>query len=300
MRCTVPQQVDDMSLKDLFDQVSQHPKIVAVSLFACLVVGSVGAVFYLKVSEARIAVLDERMRSQEDASKRQKHINRLVQQQVSALHKGFEGLPPAVFDIRRAVTEPGSRGVPAHVRMKLITQIELLEGQLTVLQSAIANSEALSKSLDTLVAGIKAEENNDYSAAARLYAQAAETGVVEAQARLGRLYREGHGVQSELDIAARLLESSALRGSLSAKDDAVDIYLTSNRYENPKVRAAALLSIEPSSQVQKARLESLSRHFSHSEIDALEKQIAELRKAQAELVKSAADLKDEGDTGPRR
>lgn len=274
-----------MALKDLLDQVAQHPKTVAVALFACLVVGGFGAVFYLKVSEARIALLDERMRMQEDASKRQKHVNRLVQEQVGSLRKGFEGLPPAVVDIRTALAEPEAlRQMPTRVRAKVDARLQSVETQLVVLQSAITNSEALSKSLEALVTGAIAEEEKRYADAARLYRLAANSGVIDAQARLARLYLSGNGVEKNLDVGTRLLEASALLGDLSAKDDAVKLYLSGHGDHAPSVRAAALLSIEPRSSVQATTLVSISRNLSDEQRTALREQIELLRKQQITLV----------------
>lgn len=274
-----------MALKDLFDQVAQHPRTVAVSLFACLVVGGVGAAFYLKVSEARIALLDERMRMQEDASKRQKHVNRLVQEQVGSLRKGFEGLAPAVVGIRTALTEPETlRQMPKRLHAKVDARLQSVESQLVVLQSAITNSEALSKSLEALVTGAIAEDEKRYADAARLYRLAANSGVIEAQARLARLYLSGNGVEKNLDFGTRLLETSALLGDLSAKDDAVKIYLSRPSDQAPAVRAAALLSIEPRSTVQAKTLVSISRDLSDEQRRKLREQIELLRKEQITLV----------------
>jgi TPR repeat protein len=132
--------------------------------------------------------LDERLKLQEDASKRQRHINKLVQEQISSLRKGFDGLPPAVTGVRTALTYAERSGAMRRgVRSRLHSSLQSVEQQLVVLQAAIASSEALSKSLDLLVSGAAAEEEARYAEAAALYRKAANAGVVDAQVRLARL-----------------------------------------------------------------------------------------------------------------
>src|SRR5262245_12527593 len=96
-----------MALKDLFDQAKEHPYTVALALFACIVIGGFAGGAYMTVTEARlgareerISVMDERLKSQEYATKRQRNVNKLVQEQIGALKKGFDGLPPAVSSVR--------------------------------------------------------------------------------------------------------------------------------------------------------------------------------------------------------
>lgn len=273
-----------MSFKDLLDQVKQHPKIVAVAMFACLVVGSVGAGFYLKVSEARIALLDERMKAQETDSKKQKYVNRLVQDQVGSLRKGFEGLPVAVSGVRAVLSEAErARAVPGRIRTKFDSTLQSVEHQLVVLQAAISNSEALSKSLETLISGAIAEEEKRYADAANLYRIAANAGVPDAQARLARLYVAGKGVERNTELAAQLFETSALLGNIGAKDDAVELYFAGHGATSPNIRAAALLAIEPRSETQAVVQEDLYSKLSEVERKLLTELILVLRKTQADL-----------------
>lgn len=283
-----------MIIKDLFEQSKQHPTTVAVSLFACLVIGSVGAFFYLKVSEARIALLDERMKTQEVEAKKQKLVNRLVQDQMGSLKRGFDGLPPAVNGVRTVLAKLDlSRSVPQNTRKKLDETLTNIENQVVQLQAAIASSEALSKTLDTLVSGTLAEEEGRFPEAARLYRVAANAGVPEAQAKLARLYLSGTGVPKDPELATRLLESAALLGNTRAKDDAILLYYAGHGTKDAPVRAAALLSVEPRSSTQSMVLIDTLEKLDSRQLSSLEKQIEKFRRAQASLATT-------GDQGGQR
>ncbi|WP_428826206.1 tetratricopeptide repeat protein [Azonexus sp. IMCC34842] len=286
-----------MEPKDLLEQAKRHPYIVAVALAACLAVGGFTAVAYMKISEARlgvreekIGVLDERLKLQEDSSKRQRHINKLVQEQIGTLRKGFDSLPPAVTGMRAALSDAErSGGLRKNMRGRLNSSLQSVEQQLVVLQAAIANSEALSKSLDLLVSGVVAEEGTQFSEAAGFYQQAANAGVVDAQARLARLYLEGKGVKKNVDLAARLYERSALLGDLNAKDKVVKLYYSGDGVQQNTIRAAALLSVQPSSEAQQLTLASITREFDSAEKKKVIEMIESLRKTQAAIVQHGAN-----------
>lgn len=281
-----------MPIKDLLDQAKQHPYTVAVALFACLVVGGFASVAYMRVSEARlgvreekIGVLDERIRLQEDASKRQRHINKLVQEQIGSLRKGFDALPPAVTVVRTALTDAERSGrLQRSVRGRLNSSLQSVEQQLVVLQAAITNSEALSKSLDLLVSGAVAEEGTRYAEAANYYRKAANAGVVDAQARLAKLYLEGKGVDKNIDLATRLYERSALQGDLNAKDEVVKLYFSGHGIQQDPIRAAAFLSVQPTSEAQQLTLASISRDFDSVKRAQVRELIESLRKVQVSIV----------------
>lgn len=287
-----------MLIKDLFDHAKQHPYLVSLALFACLVIGVFAAVAYVEVSGARldmreekIGVLDERLKLQEDSSKRQRHINKLVQEQIGSLRKGFDALPPAVSGVRTALTDAEHSGaMEKAIRLRLHASLQSVEQQLVVLQAAIANSEALSKSLDVLLSGAVAEEGTRYAEAADFYRKAANAGVVDAQVRLARLYFEGKGVEKNVDLATQLYERSALLGSLAAKDELVKLYYSGDGAQQNKVRAAALLSIEPRSETQKLTLQSMSSELNAKEREKIRALVESLRKAQVAMVENGSPL----------
>lgn len=287
-----------MSIKDLFDQAKQHPYLVSLALFACLVVGGVAAVAYMTVSDARldmreekIGVLDERLRLQEDTSKRQRHINKLVQEQIGSLRKGFDALPPAVTGVRTVLTDAERSGaMQKTTRLRLHASLQSVEQQLVVLQAAITNSEALSKSLDVLVSGALAEEGTRYAEAADYYRKAANAGIVDAQVRLARLYFEGKGVEKNVDLATQLYERSALQGNLTAKDELVKFYYSGDGAQQNTVRAAAILSIEPRSETQKVTLQSMSKELDAKEQTEFIALVKSLQQAQIAIVKNGSPL----------
>src|SRR5258705_2102019 len=65
--------------------------------------------------------------------------------------------------------------------------------------------------------GLAAYQHGDYSAAVRLWRQAAEQGDAHAQHNLGLLYRDGHGVAKDINEAARWFRLAAEQGLTQAQ-----------------------------------------------------------------------------------
>jgi hypothetical protein len=87
-----------------------------------------------------------------------------------------------------------------------------------------------------------------------------------------------------VDLAARLYERSALLGDLTAKDELVKLYASERDARWARVRAAALLAIEPRSETQALTLQSISREFGAEEKKSYLDRVEFLRKRQAALV----------------
>lgn len=283
-----------MPLNALLDQAKHHPFIVAVALFGCIVVGGTAAAAYMKLSEVRlgmreekIAVLGERLKLQEESSERQRHINKLVQEQMGLLRKGFETLPPAVKGVRTVLIDAErSGGLKKDIGKKLYSSLESVECQLEVLQTAVINSEALSKSLNLLVSGVISEERGQFAEAVSLYQQAAQEGNVVANTRLANLYLKGKGVSADYDFAIKLFEKSALLGDIDAKDEAINLYSSGRGVEKSSpIYAAALLSVQPSSEEQLIKLASIIQELNPEEKKKLSEHVELLKQIQNDIVK---------------
>lgn len=281
-----------MSIKDLFDHAKDHPYIVALCLFACLVVGVFFGVIYMQASGERlqargerITLLDERLKQQEDATKRQRQVNKYVQDQVAALRSGFNHLPPAVAEVKEALIEAKrTNSVKPVMHIRLTNSLDSVERQMIVLKTAIENSEALQKAMEPFLTGSLAEERSNFTKAIEQYQEASKYGLAQADARLARLYLAGKGVEANQVRAKQLYEVAALRGVLDAKIELADFYLGGQGASRDPVRAAAYLSIEPSFTVATARARDIERELTPSQKLELTELMKSLEARQAVLV----------------
>jgi TPR repeat protein len=72
--------------------------------------------------------------------------------------------------------------------------------------------------------GLAAAENEDYSTAVALWTLLAEAGDARAQFRLGELYHEGLGVNSDIDMAMQWYRRAAEQGYADAQNNLGIIY----------------------------------------------------------------------------
>lgn len=280
-----------MAIKDIFDQAKQHPYIVAVSLFACLVVGAFFGVIYMQASSARldaraerITLLDERLKQQEDAAKKQKQVNKYVQDQLIALRSGFSNLPPAVATVKEALLDAKkNKSVKAAMHVRLVASVDSVERQMVILKTALENSEALSKALEPFLTGAISEEQSNFVKAAASYKEASKYGLAQADARLARMYLVGNGVERDPGRAKQLYEVAALRGVLDAKLELADLFLAGHGEVKDPVKAAAYLAIEPSFDAALTRAQAIRRELSVAQTEELESLMKRLENRQAVL-----------------
>lgn len=268
-----------MSISDLFSHAKEHPYLVALGLLTCLAVGVFGSAVYVGVTEARlgtrddrVSVMDERLKLQEEAAKKQRHINKLVQEQITGLKKGFEGLPIVVTGLHSAVKEGQvMRTVNAPVRQRLSNSLDELDRQVLSLQTAVRSAEALSQALDLLVSGITLEEEGRYAQASAKYADAARAGIPEAYFRSGMLSFYGKGVPQDKEAAIADLERAALLGSAVAKVQLALLFTQGKDVPKDIPRAEAILAVDPKldSSNQLIRDARLDRYLSeHRQLSA--------------------------------
>lgn len=280
-----------MAIKDIFDQAKQHPYIAAVSLFACLVVGTFFGVIYMQASSARldaraerITLLDERLKQQEETTKRQKQINKYVQDQIAALRNGFSNLPPAVAVVKDALNDAKkTNSVKPSMHVRLLASVDSVERQLVILKTAIENSEAMQKAIEPFLTGAISEERSNFAKAAESYQEASKFGLAQADARLARLYLAGKGVEKNPDRAKQLYELAALRGVREAKIELADLFLAGRDNTRDPVKAAAYLAVEPSFDVATAKARDIERELSSAQKLELSALIKALEERQATL-----------------
>jgi TPR repeat protein len=75
-------------------------------------------------------------------------------------------------------------------------------------------------------AGLKLEDDGDFTAAAFKFKQAADAGIVNGLYRLGRLVEEGAGIERDLGAALRLYQAAAKGGVYDAARHLGDIYFS--------------------------------------------------------------------------
>jgi hypothetical protein len=280
-----------VAIRDIFEQAKEHPYIVAVSLFACLVVGMFFGVIYMQASNARldargerITLLDERLKQQEETTKRQKQINKYVQDQIASLRGGFNKLPPAVALVKDALNDAKkTNSVKPSMHARLFASVDSVERQLVILKTAIDNSEAMQKAIEPFLTGALSEELSNFAKAAESYEEASRLGLAEADARLARLYLTGRGVEKNPNRAIQLYELAALRGVREAKIELADLFLEGRGNTRNPVKAAAYLAVEPSFDVATARARDIERELSSTQKVELSDFIQALEERQATL-----------------
>ncbi|MCO6427614.1 tetratricopeptide repeat protein [Nitrosomonas communis] len=85
---------------------------------------------------------------------------------------------------------------------------------------------------DLLTDASDAYDKGEYIKAAVLFESLAEKGNVKAQAMLGIMYREGHGVQKNIPEAIRWLSLAAEQGVISAWSELGVIFINNHSFQN--------------------------------------------------------------------
>lgn len=229
-----------MEIKDLMDQVKNHPVIVATALFVCMVVGGFGAGIYLKVSEQRTGLLDDRIKQLELNDKNQKKVNKIILGHIQALKSGYDHLPESLKNVKMEFEYVASLQALEEPKKKNINcLIDALSKDMRQVEIALAKSEAILNTFDNYLNASTAEATGQYEIAAKYYAKAADIGNIDAQYRLGTLYARGQGVQMNLADASYWYHKAALSGNSSARVELAQLYLSGYGVEQDKVKALA-------------------------------------------------------------
>lgn len=230
-----------MAIKELVDQAKKHPVIVVIALFACVVIGSFGSIFYIKVTEQRAGLLGDRITQLEINDKNQKKVNQIIMSQLQELRSGYQNLPESIKNVRKEFEYVSSLKVLEDSKQEsLNSAINILSDELRNVENALIKSEAILNTFDKYLNANAAEANGKYTLAIQFYTEAAEVGNVDAQYRLGTLYARGLGVQQDLKDASYWYKQAAWSGNTGARAELAQLYLTGEGVELDKVKALAL------------------------------------------------------------
>jgi TPR repeat protein len=275
-----------MAIKDLMDQAKNHPIIVAVALFACIVVGVYGANLYIKISEQRTGLLGDRITQLERNDRNQKKVNQIILGQIQALRSGYKHLPESLKNVKTEFEYVASLQLLEEPKRKNINNvIEALADDMHKVEMALAKSEAILKTFDNFLNANAAEDMGRYTLAARYYAEAAEIGNIDAQYRLGTLYARGLGVPQNLSDASYWYRKAALSGNTGARAELAQLYLSGRGVQKDQLNALALYKLleKDVPLSAKERIEEVSKWLTPEQIKAAEELAKEYTKIAAEL-----------------
>ena len=275
-----------MAIKDLMDQAKHHPIVVAVALFACIVVGIFGSVMYLKISEERAGLIGDRISQLELNDKNQKKINQIVLGQIQALRTGYKHLPESLRKVKTEFEYVASLNVLKEPKQKNIySVIDVLTEDMRKVEVALAKSEAILTTFDSFLNANAAEATGQYFLAAKYYAEAAKTGNVDAQYRLGTLYARGLGVPQDLSDASYWYRKAALSGNTGARAELAQLYLSGHGVSEDKVQALALYKLVEKDIPLSARdrIEELSNRLTNEQKETAEQLAAQYVKMETEM-----------------
>jgi TPR repeat protein len=273
-----------MAIKDLMDQAKDHPVIVSIALFSCIVIGIVGGGFYLKVSEQRKGLLDERIAQLELGANNQKKVNQIILGQIQALRSGYKNLPESLKNVRSEFEYVASLRLLQEARRNNIkNMIDVLANDMRQVEMALAQSEAILKTFDNFLNANAAEAVGRYALAADLYEKAAEIGNIDAQYRLATLYARGLGVPEDLRGASYWYERAALGGNTAARAELAQLYLSGRAMQRNLVNALALLkSIEKDVPLSaKEKIKEVSKLLTPEEIKAADELLKQYSEKEA-------------------
>jgi len=273
-----------MAFKELLDQSKTHPKTVAVALFASLIVGCIGIVFYLKIAEQRTGLLDDRVVQIEQDTKQQKRINKVILGQISALRLGYKNLPVSLKQIKGEFENVVSLHILDAAKEKQVQDlIQILATDMKNVEIALEKSEVLLSTFDEFLNASLAEQEGRYAAARNLYTKAARLGNPDAQYRLGTLYVRGLGGEQNIVSASSWYVKAALAGNVGARAELAQLYSTGLGVKEDRVKALALYKlIENDAPLSaKARISEISSGLSRKQL----KEALELAKKYSEAAK---------------
>lgn len=141
-----------MALKDLFEVVKQNPSIAATGLFVTLLVGGFGGAIYVKANEQRLALMEQRLKQQEDISKKQKNVIEVIRSEFTELKQGILSLSKNLTNAKD-VTDKFStqRTNVADFSRQITSAITALESDTRKLEKSITQSEAITRAFSTLL-----------------------------------------------------------------------------------------------------------------------------------------------------
>jgi hypothetical protein len=190
--------------KELLEQAKKHPVLVALSLFACLVVGALGGAMYVHNSEMRVSVLGEKVDLLSERDRQQKKINTVVMGQLSILRDGYSRLPDSLGRAKGAFEAiAAERNLKKNAKDRIRTTIAALDTSATTVQTALDKTEALARTFEDFLKVSGALDIPSLLESTSEVATAAKNGDYVAQYALARKYFTGIGVEKSYEQAIR-------------------------------------------------------------------------------------------------
>ena len=148
-----------MTFKEVFDIAKKNPGISATGLFVLLITGGFGGVMYIKVSEQRFALMEQRLKQQEDFSKKQKNILDSVGAQFSDLRQTISSINSNVSSLRTITGNVPNKQTDAKAVLKKIDDtLSLIEADGNRLERAISQSASTTNAFRILLSAVNGNE----------------------------------------------------------------------------------------------------------------------------------------------
>lgn len=153
-----------MAVKQLYELARLHPLAASAGLFACVLVGTFGAGVYVQVNEQRVALMDQRLKQQEDLSKQQKEVNDVINRELLGLREGISSLPTTLRTIKDTVGKLITKRTSSIVAAReLESSIARLETDIGKIEQALRQTEAITKAYRSLLTSAEAGRAFDVS-----------------------------------------------------------------------------------------------------------------------------------------
>jgi uncharacterized protein len=109
--------------------------------------------------------------------------------------------------------------------------------------------------------GFAAYERGDYATAFKEFLPLAEGGQASAQAAIGQMYLDGHGVEKDAAAAAHWLERAALGGNARAQAQIGTMYLIGEGVAADPVKAAHFTELAAGNDVARAQVDIAAMYY---------------------------------------
>lgn len=149
-----------MPATEIFALVKKNPTAVATALFLVLMIGFFGGAVYVKTNEGRLALLEQRLKQQEDISKKNKNVFDVIQGEFENLNTGILTLSKSVSTVKLAFNKLKSKpDMNAEESKEIAAAIEMVEGDASKIQKSLMQTQSITKAYGMLLISIQNGDN---------------------------------------------------------------------------------------------------------------------------------------------
>lgn len=184
-----------MSISDIYSYFKDKPKVAAASLLAAMLVGVIGASFYMKISEQRLAFLEEQIRQQAFITKRHKSFIDTLQIEMGELRGNIRTFSTSIIGVRKKLSSFAKDKQHGQVPLdEALLAVSQLEQDARDMEMAISRSEATTKAFSALLISYQLKKPYELSSFVRdlasLDSEQPNSSDLDAREFVDRIYRK--------------------------------------------------------------------------------------------------------------